>query len=200
MRAKGYFPRFPMSNYAYFDLSQMARDTRSLKYYDVTMDDRERLTRRDTLKIATWTIVGLMSTALGLPSVAYIVGPALKLNDNQGWIKLGSVSKVELGVPTLFKAKITRKAGWVTSQEELGVFVLTEDGRNFIAMSNICTHLGCRVRWIQDKERFLSPCHNGIFNKQGYVISGPPPRPLDRYEVKVENGQIFIGKLYRVET
>ncbi len=164
------------------------------------MEDRKELTRRDTLKIATWTIAGLISSALGLPAVAYILGPVLQPNEDQGWVKLGPVSKVELGVPMLFKAKVARKAGWVSSEEQLGVYVLTEDGRNFIAMSNICTHLGCRVRWIQDKERFLSPCHNGIFDKQGYVISGPPPRPLDRYEVKIENGQILIGRLYRVET
>ncbi|HLA97062.1 MAG TPA: ubiquinol-cytochrome c reductase iron-sulfur subunit [Anaerolineales bacterium] len=164
------------------------------------MADNKGLTRRDTLKIATWTIGGLISSALGLPAVAYIIGPALKPSDDQGWIKLGPTTKVEFGVPTLFKAKITRQTGWISSEEQVGVFVLTEDGRDYIAMSNICTHLGCRVRWIQDKERFLSPCHNGIFDKRGMVISGPPPRPLDRYEIKIENGQVHIGKLYWVET
>jgi Rieske Fe-S protein len=78
--------------------------------------------------------------------------------------------------------------------------VLTENGRDYIAMSNICTHLGCRVRWIQERGQFLSPCHNGIFDKLGIVISGPPPRPLDRYEIRLEKDQIYIGKLYRVET
>ena len=164
------------------------------------MDDKKQLTRRDSLKIATWTIGGLIGSGLGLPAIAYIVGPALQRSDDQGWVKLGSSSKVELGVPTLFKAKITRKAGWVSSEEQISVFVLTEDGREYIAMSNICTHLGCRVRWIQDRERFLSPCHNGIFDKHGMVISGPPPRPLDRYEIKVENEQMYIGKLYKVKT
>lgn len=170
------------------------------------MDEKQRLTRRDTLKIAIWTIGGLISSALGIPAIAYIVGPALQLGEDQGWVRLGSTSKVELGVPTLFKPKITRKAGWVSTEERIGVFVLTEDGREFIAMSNICTHLGCRVRWIQEREHvlerehFLSPCHNGIFDKQGFVLSGPPPRPLDRYEIKLENEQIYIRKLYRVAT
>jgi Rieske Fe-S protein len=92
----------------------------------------------------------------------------------------------------LFKAKIERKTGWIVSEEEISAFILTENGRDFIAMSNICTHLGCRVRWIADRQQFLSPCHNGIFDNNGNVVSGPPPRPLDRYEVKVENGQLFI--------
>ena len=164
------------------------------------MNEEKVLSRRDSLKIATWTIAGLIGSAMVIPAIAYIVGPSLQRDGGQGWVKLGSASKVELGVPTLFKAKITRKAGWVSSEEQIAAFVLTENGRDYIAMSNICTHLGCRVRWIQDQEQFLSPCHYGIFDKPGMVISGPPPRPLDRYDVKVENEQIYIGKLYRVET
>jgi Rieske Fe-S protein len=164
------------------------------------MESDEPLSRRGTLKIAIWTISGLISSALGIPAIAYIVKPAIQQNDNQGWVRLGPASKVELGVPTLFKAKITRKAGWVSSDEQIAVFVLTENGRDYIAMSNICTHLGCRVRWIQERGQFLSPCHNGIFDKLGIVISGPPPRPLDRYEIRLEKDQIYIGKLYRVET
>jgi Rieske Fe-S protein len=56
------------------------------------------------------------------------------------------------------------------------------------------------VRWIADQEVFLSPCHNGVFDREGKVISGPPPRPLDRYEVKIENNQLLIGQLYKVES
>jgi Rieske Fe-S protein len=48
------------------------------------------------------------------------------------------------------------------------------------------------VRWIADRKQFLSPCHNGVFDIHGNVVSGPPPRPLDRYEVKVENDQLFL--------
>ena len=85
-------------------------------------------------------------------------------------------------------------------KEELVVYVLTENQRDFIAMSNICTHLGYRARWISDRQEFFCPCHNGVFDKQANVVSGPPPRPLDRYQVKVEEGGIFIGNLYKVES
>ncbi|MGE5223078.1 MAG: ubiquinol-cytochrome c reductase iron-sulfur subunit, partial [Omnitrophica WOR_2 bacterium] len=84
------------------------------------------------------------------------------------------------------------QTGWITNEEEITVYALTENGRDFIAMSNICTHLGCHVRWIGERNQFFCPCHNGIFNKQGEVVSGPPPRPLDRYAVKVENDQLYI--------
>src|SRR3972149_6077864 len=156
------------------------------------MSNEQQVSRRDFLGIATWSIGGLISAIMAVPAVAYLLGPALKRTDAQNWIRLGSTSKVELGVPTLFKAKIERKTGWIVSQEEIAAFVLTEDGRDFIAMSNICTHLGCRVRWIADRQQFLSPCHNGVFDIHGQVVSGPPPRPLDRYQVKVENDRLFI--------
>jgi len=58
--------------------------------------------------------------------------------------------------------------------------------------SGICTHLGCIIRWEEEKERFYCPCHKGIFDKTGKVIGGPPPRPLDEYRVEVEDKLVFI--------
>lgn len=164
------------------------------------MNEPEQISRRRFLSLATWSIGGLMGLLMGIPAIAYIVGPALSKDESQSWVRLGSINKVELGTPTLFKAKIKRSAGWIVQEENISVYILTENGRDFIAMSSICTHLGCRVRWVADQEIFLSPCHNGKFDRDGKVISGPPPRPLDRYEVKVENDQLLIGQLYRVES
>lgn len=93
----------------------------------------------------------------------------------------------------MFKARIERTTGWVTEEEKVSVYVITEDGREFRGLSNICTHLACRVRWIEDKEVFYCPCHNGVFAKTGEVISGPPPRPLDEFELRVEEGQIQVN-------
>jgi menaquinol-cytochrome c reductase iron-sulfur subunit len=156
------------------------------------MNENEDFSRRNFLGLATWAIGGLISLGMGIPAIAYIIGPALKRIDSQEWIRLGSASKVELGIPTLFKAKIERQTGWIINETELSVYVLTENGRDFEAMSNICTHLGCRVRWIANQEQFFCPCHNAIFDKDGEVVDGPPPAPLDRYEIKVEEDQIFI--------
>jgi len=87
---------------------------------------------------------------------------------------------------------VERKTGWIVNQEKISIYVLTTDGRDFIAMSNICTHLGCRVRWIAEQASFFCPCHNGVFDAQGSVVSGPPPRALDRYEVNVEGDKLYI--------
>ncbi|MEE8355821.1 MAG: ubiquinol-cytochrome c reductase iron-sulfur subunit, partial [Anaerolineales bacterium] len=94
--------------------------------------------------------------------------------------------------PTLFKTSIQRQTGWIVIDEAISAYIFTEDGREFIALSNICTHLGCKVRWINDQSQFYCPCHNAAFDKDGLVASGPPPRPLDRLQVKVEDDQIYI--------
>jgi cytochrome b6-f complex iron-sulfur subunit len=58
--------------------------------------------------------------------------------------------------------------------------------------SGICTHLGCIVRWEEEKQRFFCPCHKGIYDKTGKVIGGPPPRPLDQYKVEVDKNLVYI--------
>jgi menaquinol-cytochrome c reductase iron-sulfur subunit len=154
--------------------------------------EEKQISRRSFMATAIWAIGGLISAGMGIPAIAYIIGPALQRANSQNWISLGSPAKIELGTPTLFKTKIERKTGWIINEEELSVYILTENGRDFVAMSNICTHLGCRVRWIAEKGEFFCPCHNGVFTKEGKVVSGPPPRPLDHYQVKVEDDQVYI--------
>jgi Rieske Fe-S protein len=142
--------------------------------------------------ITTGAIGGFITAAIAFPAIAYILAPALKRDETEEWIRLGSASKVELGTPTLFKATIERQTGWIVNETELTFYVLTDNGRDYVAMSNTCTHLGCRVRWIEDQQQFFCPCHNAAFDKEGEVLSGPPPRPLDRYTVKVEGDQLFV--------
>ncbi|MFN2188811.1 MAG: Rieske 2Fe-2S domain-containing protein [Candidatus Promineifilaceae bacterium] len=156
------------------------------------MERLRNLTRRDFLGIATGAIAAFIGAGMAVPAIAYILGPALKREETEEWIRLGSVSKVETGTPSLFKVQLERQTGWIVDTQEASFYVLTEDGRSYIAMSNICTHLGCRVRWIDEEDNFFCPCHNAVFDKDGQVVSGPPPRPLDRLEVKVENDQLFV--------
>ncbi|MEE8121347.1 MAG: ubiquinol-cytochrome c reductase iron-sulfur subunit [Anaerolineales bacterium] len=154
-------------------------------------DKQAVMPRRQFLSFITGAIATFLAAAYTVPAIAYILGDSLRQQAEQ-WIPLGSVAKVELGTPTLFKAKIERSTGWITSDKDISVYILTQNGRDFVAMSNICTHLGCRVRWISDLEQFFCPCHVGVFDKQGNVVSGPPPRPLDRYPIKVEQDHISI--------
>jgi len=153
----------------------------------------EQVSRRDFMKTAIAAIGGIIGAAIGLPVIPYIIGPAQQ-NEDQGWIQLGSISKVEMNVPTLFKMTLETQTGWVSSEEEFSVYVLTENGQDYSVMSNVCTHLGCRVRWIPEEGEFFCPCHNAVFAKDGSVVDGPPPRPLDKFDYKVEDGVIFVKR------
>lgn len=64
--------------------------------------------------------------------------------------------------------------------------------REVKAISTVCTHLGCSVYWQKDKKQFYCPCHQGIFDANGYVLSGPPPRPLNSYKVELEGNNVFL--------
>lgn len=156
------------------------------------MNDDNNLSRRNFFHLASLAIGSLMAAIIAIPAVSYILSPALKKEESLESIPLGPASKVEIGTPTLFKAKIQQKAGWIEDEQEVFFYVFTENGRDYFALSNICTHLGCRVRWVDADQNFACPCHNAFFGKDGAVISGPPPRALDRYKTIVENGQIFI--------
>lgn len=149
--------------------------------------------RRNFMKAAIASIGGLIGAAVGLPAIPYIMGPALQ-KESDNWLQLGSISKVELNTPTLFKKTIETQTGWINTEEEISVYVLTSNGQDYVVMSNVCTHLACRVRWIPEKDSFFCPCHNGVFAKDGTVVAGPPPRPLDRFESKVEDGIIYIKR------
>jgi Rieske Fe-S protein len=163
----------------------------SMEEENNTSEDKQ-LSRRNFMGMAIWTIGGSIGLGMGIPAVIYVVGPAVQGGAAEEWFPLGSISKIEIGVPTLFKVTVERQTGWIVNTAEVSVYVLTENGRDFVAMSNICTHLGCRVRWISEQEEFFCPCHNAVFDREGEVVAGPPPAPLERYDVKVENDQLYI--------
>jgi len=63
----------------------------------------------------------------------------------------------------------------------------------FVALSAVCTHLGCIVQWLPDKTEFLCPCHAGRFNTEGQVLGGPPPKSLTLLPLTIEDDQILVG-------
>jgi len=73
-----------------------------------------------------------------------------------------------------------------------GVLINRPD-KGFIALSRVCTHLGCLVDYQKDKKRFLCPCHAGTYDLSGSVLAGPPPKPLQQFPLKVEGDSIIIG-------
>ena len=153
-------------------------------------------TRRTFLIRSIAAIGAGITTAVGVPAALFVTGSARAAGGEETWIRLGSASSIEPNAaPVLMKATVSRRSGYLVEEQEISVFVTTTDGVMFTVLSNVCTHLGCRVRWVDDQEGFFCPCHNAIFGRDGEVVEGPPPAPLDRFEVMVEEGQLFFKEV-----
>jgi nitrite reductase/ring-hydroxylating ferredoxin subunit len=75
-----------------------------------------------------------------------------------------------------------------------------DHGTPYIAISNRCAHLGCPVRWVAAAERFICPCHGGVYDLLGRRVGGPPVRPLDRFSTRVNNGYLELGPRFSVNS
>jgi cytochrome b6-f complex iron-sulfur subunit len=73
------------------------------------------------------------------------------------------------------------------------VLVNTAEG-TLVALSAVCTHLTCTVRYDGETGTLFCPCHNGRFDLNGNVLSGPPPRPLETYTVEVSGPDIIVSR------
>jgi cytochrome b6-f complex iron-sulfur subunit len=71
--------------------------------------------------------------------------------------------------------------------------LVRKKGGDLVALSAVCTHLGCIVQWQKEKEEFLCPCHAGRYSSDGAVLSGPPPKPLEKIPFVVSEGTILVG-------
>lgn len=73
------------------------------------------------------------------------------------------------------------------------------DNGGFLAISRKCTHLGCAVPWVAERERFECPCHGSIFDRRGAVLRSPAPRALDIHLVSFIRGEVLVvtGKTIR---
>ena len=73
-----------------------------------------------------------------------------------------------------------------------GLLFRQEDG-TLKAFSLVCTHLACTVVWNSEKQEFYCPCHDGFYDAEGNVISGPPPAPLERWKTEVRGDKVIVG-------
>lgn len=160
------------------------------------MTEPNRLERRDFVKVVVAAIGTIMGACIALPAIGYILSPALAVQKREDWISLGPLEAYPIGVPTLFSFTRTTINGWERTVNSHGVYVVRFDENNYKVLSNMCTHLSCRVTWQEDVDQYLCPCHDAHFAIGGEVISGPPPAPLTEYETQLEDG---VLSMYFVE-
>lgn len=84
---------------------------------------------------------------------------------------------------------------------ERKIFVIKNEKGVFQAVSAVCTHLRCIVKWSEINKNFECPCHGSIFDGKGRVIGGPAPKPLDWYEITMgDDGRLFIDTIKIVDS
>ncbi|HYL63173.1 MAG TPA: Rieske 2Fe-2S domain-containing protein [Candidatus Methylomirabilis sp.] len=73
------------------------------------------------------------------------------------------------------------------------VLVMTAEGE-YRALSAVCTHLSCTVQYRNDLRQIWCACHNGLYDLNGRNISGPPPRPLEAFQVHIRGDEIVVSR------
>jgi menaquinol-cytochrome c reductase iron-sulfur subunit len=146
------------------------------------MSDHE-LSRRDFIKVTTGIVGGIIGAVIGLPAIYYLIDPALREGGKDAWIPIGKLENMEIGKPYPFSFTRVMVNGWERTASSFGGYAIrnSEDPGDILILSSKCTHLACSVNWNDEAQAYLCPCHDAKFSKEGEVLDGPPPRPLDRY-------------------
>jgi quinol---cytochrome c reductase iron-sulfur subunit, bacillus type len=163
----------------------------------------ETMTRRMVFSGGAMALGGIMTAAIGLPAIGFAVGPLFEEHE-QDYQDVGPPSDFTSDnyLPkTITIAAGVGEAGKTTVYVREGNPVFKgERSGEYIAISTRCAHLGCPVRWVVAAERFVCPCHGGVYDFEGKVAGGPPVRPLDRFVTRVKGGQVQVGPRYSVNS
>jgi menaquinol-cytochrome c reductase iron-sulfur subunit len=168
----------------------------------------ETVTRR---RFMTGTAAGagaLMTMGFALPALAFALGPVFE-NVTLGWQPIGppetypdnnyipAVITIAPGIGDAGKSTV-----YVRSRNPMIDTAPPDRYNRWVAISSRCAHLGCPVRWVPASERFICPCHGGVYDLAGVRVGGPPPRPLDRFYTRLNpvTNLVEIGPRYSVNS
>jgi Rieske Fe-S protein len=159
----------------------------------------ETVTRRRFMTGTAHVSGAVALSAIALPAIGFSLGPIFEEKEVE-WQPVGAASDFPdneyipkvitetegIGVVGQTTVYMRRRNGDIDREER-------DEYNEFIAISTRCMHLGCPVRYVAASERFICPCHGGVYDFRGAVSGGPPVRPLDRFYTRVRNGQVEIG-------
>ncbi len=166
----------------------------------------ETITRRRFMT-GTANAAGMIATgAFVLPALGFAIGPIFKSTPHH-WETVGTVGQFvdnnyipvvitltpnigEAGKSTVYIRQYNREL-------DLDPY---DRGTPYIAISSRCAHLGCPVRWVDAAERFICPCHGGVYDLLGRRVGGPPVRPLDRFYTRVVGEDVQVGPRFSVNS
>jgi Rieske Fe-S protein len=166
----------------------------------------ETITRRRFMTAVTHGSGGIAAAAFTLPALGFAIGPLFS-RVPFNWQAIGPPSDFPSDTYTTKVITIVQGIGeagysiaYVRTRNP-AIDTEPEDQYNhFVALSSRCMHLGCPVRFVAAAERFICPCHGGVYDFRGEVVGGPPVRPLDRFYTRInqQTGLVEIGPRYSV--
>jgi Rieske Fe-S protein len=140
-------------------------------------DDPAFVTRTRFLTGIALVTGGVMTAAILVPVIGFAAADSLKEEDWQ-WVDIGPLSDFPDGQTT------SLAVSGPSPEADRRAYVRHQEGA-IIAIWNRCAHLGCPVAYSQGGDSYTCPCHGGAYDSLGRVTAGPPPRPLDRFDVKI---------------
>ncbi len=147
--------------------------------------------RRTFLSRLTVAAGGLVALLTALPVVSITIDPLVRRRQ-KAWRSVGKVGDFNVGATVRVDFEDAGARAWAGRTGRTGAWLRRTGDREFIAFALDCTHLGCPVRWEPGAELFLCPCHGGVYYTDGRVAGGPPPEPLHRYPVRVNQGRVEV--------
>ncbi|MBX5469593.1 MAG: ubiquinol-cytochrome c reductase iron-sulfur subunit [Thermoleophilaceae bacterium] len=169
----------------------------------------ETITRRRLFEGGALAAGGIATAAFGLPTLGFALGPVFRDDVEDFWRDVGPESDFneETYVPKVIT--LVPEVGGEVGKTTIYVRKATPQDQSpsdkgaplpYVAISTRCMHLGCPVRYVQASQRFICPCHGGVYDAEGKVVGGPPVRPLDRFYTRVRNGRVEVGKRFSVDS
>ena len=154
-----------------------------------TKSDTNETRRRQFLSRVTICFGSISAAFVAIPSIGFLLGLR---RTPRVWRTVGKVSDFTVGSTSNVSFQDPSPLPWAGVTAQTGAWLRRIDDQHFVAFSMHCTHLGCPVRWLAAANLFMCPCHGGVFYSNGSVASGPPPKPLHQYTVRVNNDEVQI--------
>ena len=149
------------------------------------------LSRRQFLSRMSIALGVLGGSAISVPGIGFIVAPLFQGTPLE-WRPVGKVDAFKVGTTVNVVFVDASPLPWAGVTARTAAWLRRTGEEDFIAFSVNCAHLGCPVRWLENANLFMCPCHGGVYYEDGSVAAGPPPHPLSRYAVRVREGQVEI--------
>lgn len=148
--------------------------------------------RRSTLGAIVMVLNLGVLASLAAPAVRFVLSP-LSRRSKLKWVDVLGDDQLAEGETREVSYTIPIVDGYQTVERKYTVY-LHRTPSGVKCFDPACTHLGCRITFQGDQQRYFCPCHGGVFDKEGKVVSGPPPTGLVQHPVKIERGRILIGR------